>query len=163
MLIPVATDIPVFHDLILPHAEIRFVKGRVKFKGYNSKGEYVTNKTGQTGSMFVIFKEFEGLRRMGIKLYNDYEMYDYLESETQEGYDPTIKKWVNEESLNTEIDSMIAKINRERVHSEEMLEKEKEEYVKKGMIWGSSNIKMNLECHITSCKRQVELLMSWRG
>ena len=104
-----------------------------------------------------------GLMKMGIKLYNDYEMYDYLESETQEGYDPTIKKWVNEESLNTEIDSMIAKINRERVHSEEMLEKEKEEYVKKGMIWGSSNIKMNLECHITSCKRQVELLMSLRG
>lgn len=39
-----------------------------------------------------------GLMKMGIKLYNDYEMYDYLESETQEGYDPTIKKWVSVES-----------------------------------------------------------------
>lgn len=56
MLLPVTTDIPVFHELILPHAEIRFIKGRVKFKGYNSKGEYVTDKAGQSGSMFVIFR-----------------------------------------------------------------------------------------------------------
>ncbi len=55
MLLPVTTDIPIFHELILPHAEIRFIKGRIKFKGYNSKEEYVTNKTGQSGSMFVIF------------------------------------------------------------------------------------------------------------
>jgi hypothetical protein len=26
-----------------------------QFKGYNSKGEYVTNKTGQSGSMLCIF------------------------------------------------------------------------------------------------------------
>lgn len=32
-----------------------FIKQRVKFKGYNSKGEYVENKTGQSGSMLVIF------------------------------------------------------------------------------------------------------------
>lgn len=55
LLIPVTTDIPIFHELILPHAEIRFIKGRVKFKGHNSKGEYVENKPGQSGSMFVIF------------------------------------------------------------------------------------------------------------
>lgn len=56
MLLPVTTDIPVFHDLILPYAKIRFVKGRIKFKGYNTKGKYVTNKSGQSGSMFVIFR-----------------------------------------------------------------------------------------------------------
>ena len=56
MLLPVTTHIPVFHDVILPYAEVRFIRGRVKFKGYNSKGEYVTNKAGQSGSMFVIFR-----------------------------------------------------------------------------------------------------------
>ncbi len=55
LLIPVTTEIPVFHELILPFAEIRFIRGRVKFKGYNSKGEYTEKGTGQSGSMFVIF------------------------------------------------------------------------------------------------------------
>ncbi len=56
LLIPVTTEIPIFHELILPHAEIRFIKGRVKFKGHNSKGEYTEKGTGQSGSMFVIFR-----------------------------------------------------------------------------------------------------------
>lgn len=55
LLIPVATELPIFHDLILPHAEIRFIRRRVKFKGYNSKGIYTEKGTGQSGSMFVIF------------------------------------------------------------------------------------------------------------
>lgn len=55
MLLPVSTDTKIFHEVMLPNAEIRFIKGRVKFKGYNTKGEYVTNKCGQAGSMFVIF------------------------------------------------------------------------------------------------------------
>ena len=55
LLLPVTTDIPVFHELILPYADITFIKGRVKFKGYNSKGEYTEKGTGQSGSMFVIF------------------------------------------------------------------------------------------------------------
>lgn len=57
MLIPVTTEIPVFHELIFPYAETRFIKKRVKFRGYNSKGEYVTNKSGQSGSMFIIFRK----------------------------------------------------------------------------------------------------------
>jgi len=56
MLIPASTDIAIFHEVILPNAEITFLKGRVKFKGYNSKGEYVTDKAGQSGFMFVLFK-----------------------------------------------------------------------------------------------------------
>ncbi len=55
LLLPTTTDIPVFHDLILPFATVLFTRGRVKFKGYNQQGEYVTNKSGQSGSMFVIF------------------------------------------------------------------------------------------------------------
>ena len=55
LLIPVVTETPSFQDIILPYGEIRFIRKRVKFKGYNSKGEYVTNKTGMGGSMFVIF------------------------------------------------------------------------------------------------------------
>jgi len=55
MLIPSATELVIFHEIILPHAEVRFIKGRVKFKGVNSKGIYTETGTGQSGSMFVIF------------------------------------------------------------------------------------------------------------
>ena len=55
MLIPASTETKIFHDLIVPNAKIILIKKRVKFKGYNSKGKYVTNKTGQSGSMFVMF------------------------------------------------------------------------------------------------------------
>ena len=55
-LIPARTDTRYWHDYIFPNAEIRFLKGRVKFKGYNSNGEYVENKAGQHDSMLVIFK-----------------------------------------------------------------------------------------------------------
>lgn len=56
LLIPAATSTRQFHDLILPHAEIRFLRGRVSFEGYNSKGERVTNKKGKHDSMIVIFR-----------------------------------------------------------------------------------------------------------
>ena len=55
VLIPSSTDIPIFHDIILKHCSIFFTRGRIKFKGNNSKGKYVDNKTGQTGSIFCIF------------------------------------------------------------------------------------------------------------
>jgi len=55
MLIPATMETKIMHDIVFPNAEVRLIKGRVKFKGYNSYGEYVTNKAGQTGSMFVIF------------------------------------------------------------------------------------------------------------
>jgi len=57
MLLPVSTSTKIFHRLIYPHAEIRFIKGRVRFKGINSKGEYVENKCGMHDSMLVIFKK----------------------------------------------------------------------------------------------------------
>jgi len=56
-LLPVSTSTKLFHEVIKPNAkEIRFIKGRIKFKGINSKGEKVENKTGQHDSMLVIFK-----------------------------------------------------------------------------------------------------------
>ncbi len=56
MLLPVSTSTQIFHKVIYPNAEIRFLEGRVKFIGINTKGEKVSDKTGQHDSMLVIFK-----------------------------------------------------------------------------------------------------------
>jgi len=56
MLLPVSTSTKIFHEIILPHAEIRFLKGRVKFEGVNTKGEFVNNKCGMHDSMICIFR-----------------------------------------------------------------------------------------------------------
>ena len=56
MLLPVSTSTKIFHDYILPNKkEIRFIKRRLKFSGYNSKGEFVDNKCGMHDSMLIIF------------------------------------------------------------------------------------------------------------
>lgn len=55
-LLPVSTSTKLFHEHILPNAEkIEFVKGRLKFIGYNTKGEMVSNKVGMHDSMIVVF------------------------------------------------------------------------------------------------------------
>ena len=54
MLIPANTDTKIFHEIIVPNAVVKLIKKRVSFKGYNVKGEYVDNGTGQSGSMLVI-------------------------------------------------------------------------------------------------------------
>lgn len=56
MLLPVSTSTKIFHEIIYPNADIRFLKGRVKFKGINTKGEWVENKCGMHDSMLVIFR-----------------------------------------------------------------------------------------------------------
>jgi site-specific DNA-methyltransferase (adenine-specific) len=56
LLIPSSTSTKQFHELILPNAEIRFLKGRVAFEGINTKGEYSTKNKGKHDSMIVIFK-----------------------------------------------------------------------------------------------------------
>lgn len=48
MLIPSYTDTKYFHDYIYNNAELRFLKGRLKFKGYDSKASFP--------SMLVIFR-----------------------------------------------------------------------------------------------------------
>ena len=55
MLLPVSTSTKVFHLYIYNIAEIRFLKGRVKFKGINTKGRKVDNKCGMHDSMIVIY------------------------------------------------------------------------------------------------------------
>lgn len=56
MLLPVSTSTKVFHDWILPNQNtIRFIRGRVAFAGYNTNGEYVTDKKPMHDSMIIIF------------------------------------------------------------------------------------------------------------
>ena len=47
MLLPARTDTKRFHDLILPNAEVRFVKGRLKFGGVSTSAPFP--------SMVVVF------------------------------------------------------------------------------------------------------------
>ena len=54
-LIPASTDTKLFHDIIVPNAtDIEFVKGRLRFEGYNNAGE-LCNAPAMKGSMIVIF------------------------------------------------------------------------------------------------------------
>ena len=56
MLLPVSTSTKLFHEWILPNQKnIRFIKGRVKFSGKNTKGELVSDKAGMHDSMVVVF------------------------------------------------------------------------------------------------------------
>jgi len=56
LLIPASTGTKQFHELILNNAEVRFLKGRIAFKGINTKGEYTETKKGKHDSMVVIFR-----------------------------------------------------------------------------------------------------------
>lgn len=60
MLLPVSTSTKIFHEVIYPNAEIRFLKGRVRFKGINTFGREVSNKYGMHDSMIVIFRPVVG-------------------------------------------------------------------------------------------------------
>jgi len=56
MLLPVSTSTKLFHDFILPNmTDLWFLKGRVSFIGFNTKGEKVVNGKGMHDSMIVIF------------------------------------------------------------------------------------------------------------
>ena len=65
MLLPVSTSTKLFHEHILPNQkEIRFIKGRIKFLGINTKGEYVTNKAPMHDSMIIVFKNNEKMENI---------------------------------------------------------------------------------------------------
>jgi len=51
MLLPVDTSTTWFHDLVLPNAEIRFLRGRLRFSQYGQPAKYA--------SMIVIFRPKE--------------------------------------------------------------------------------------------------------
>lgn len=53
LLIPASTSTNQFHDLILPNAEIRFLRGRVKFW---KNGDPASKGKGKHDSMIVIFR-----------------------------------------------------------------------------------------------------------
>lgn len=56
MLLPVSTSTKIFHEVVFPNcSEIRFVKSRISFQGYNTKGEYVEKSKGMHDSMIVVF------------------------------------------------------------------------------------------------------------
>jgi len=48
MLLPVSTSTKIFNEVIYPNAELRFIKGRIKFSGMKTAG--------QMDNMLVIFK-----------------------------------------------------------------------------------------------------------
>ncbi len=55
LLLPVSTSTKLFHDHILPNAkDIRFLRGRVAFVGYNTKGEFVNNRKPMHDSMVIV-------------------------------------------------------------------------------------------------------------
>lgn len=56
-LLPVSTSTELYHKIILPNITepIRFLYKRLRFSGWNTKGEWVENKTGMHDSMIVIF------------------------------------------------------------------------------------------------------------
>jgi len=56
LLLPVSTSTRIFHDFILPNnKEIRFIRGRLSFSGFNSKNQFVTKNKGMHDSMIVVF------------------------------------------------------------------------------------------------------------
>lgn len=66
MLLPVSTSTKLFHQHILPNAdEIRFIEGRVKFEGINTKGERVSNQPGMHDSMIVVLRSKLVTRAVG--------------------------------------------------------------------------------------------------
>lgn len=63
LLLPVSTSTKLFHDVILPEKpEIRFIRGRIAFHGYNTKGEYSITNKGMHDSMLVIFDGRHGTK-----------------------------------------------------------------------------------------------------
>lgn len=56
LLIPSATGTEQFHDLILPNAEVRFLRGRVAFVASGLPRNSKATKKGKHDSMIVIFR-----------------------------------------------------------------------------------------------------------
>ena len=56
LLIPAATGTRQFHELILPHAEVRFMKGRISFVADNLPRDAKATRKGKHDSMIVIFR-----------------------------------------------------------------------------------------------------------
>ncbi len=55
-LVPVASDTRWWHDYVMHAQEIRFIRGRVKFIGYDEHGKQIQNSP-TFSSCVVIFKQ----------------------------------------------------------------------------------------------------------
>lgn len=62
LLIPAATSTKQFHDLILPNAEVRFLKGRIAFVAPGLPRDAKATKKGKHDSMIVIFRQKDDVR-----------------------------------------------------------------------------------------------------
>lgn len=52
LLVPARTDVKWFHEIVLPRAEVRFIKGRLRFGGSKDPAPFPT--------MLVIFRPLDG-------------------------------------------------------------------------------------------------------
>jgi len=59
LLIPSATGTKHFHDIILPYAEVRFVRGRIAFVEGGKRRDSKATAKGKHDSMIVIFRAIE--------------------------------------------------------------------------------------------------------
>jgi len=58
MLMPVRTDTNYFHNYILGKAEVRFIKGRLRFRGFSKKqNKIVDNEPASFPCMTIIFQD----------------------------------------------------------------------------------------------------------
>ena len=63
LLIPASVSTGVFNDVILPNAtQIRAFKRRIRFVGYNTRGELVAKKSGMHDSLLVVFDGRSGAK-----------------------------------------------------------------------------------------------------
>lgn len=77
MLLPVSTSTKIFHEYIKPNAkEIRFIKGRIPFIGYNNKNQRVNWHLSETTVSQVNSEEF-------IKLNNEVIVPKYVKNSGQ--------------------------------------------------------------------------------
>jgi hypothetical protein len=67
MLLPVSTSTKLFHEVILPNAEITFLDYRPAFEGINNRGEWVNAYTGKKSANLTELQsqwEEQGLKKV---------------------------------------------------------------------------------------------------
>lgn len=73
LLIPAATETQNFFKYIYPNAKVYLLEKRVQFYWYNTKWEWVTDKTWQSGSALCIFWETPWIELLTYKEYSKYK------------------------------------------------------------------------------------------
>ena len=85
MLLPVSTSTKIFHEVILPNKkEIRFLKGRIAFEGFNTKGIFTNKNKGMHDSMIVVFDGRNNHNRKFIGIEKDSGYFEIAEKRIKE-------------------------------------------------------------------------------